>query len=204
MSAGLDVARTRAGGHAGLAGRRRGARPPAGPRRPRDVDVVVDGDPARGRARGRARGAGAPRASRCRRTSAPGAWSRASTPGRSTSSRCAAQTIEADLGAARLHGQRDRRADRRRSADRPARRPGGPARRGACGWPAPGAFADDPLRVLRLVRLAVELDLEPDARDAARAPRAARGALTRRVGRAGVRGAAADHRRAAGARGAWS
>ena len=27
---------------------------------------------------------------------------------------------------------------------------------------APGAFADDPLRVLRLVRVAVELDLEPD------------------------------------------
>ena len=36
--------------------------------------------------------------------------------------------------AARLHGQRDRGADRRRSADRPARRPGRPAGRGGCGW----------------------------------------------------------------------
>ncbi len=27
----------------------------------------------------------------------------------------------------------------------------------------PGAFADDPLRVLRLVRVAVELDLEAEA-----------------------------------------
>lgn len=35
----------------------------------------------------------------------------------------------------------------------------------------PAAFADDPLRVLRLVRVAVELDLEPDA-DALRAARA--------------------------------
>ena len=46
--------------------------------------------------------------------------------------------------AARLHGQRDRRAARRRGADRPARRARGPARRGACGWPAPGAFARGP------------------------------------------------------------
>ncbi len=28
---------------------------------------------------------------------------------------------------------------------------------------APGAFADDPLRVLRLVRMAVELEIEPEA-----------------------------------------
>ena len=41
----------------------------------------------------------------------------------------------------------------------------------------PRAFAEDPLRVLRLVRLAVELGLEPDARDARAAPRAAPPAL---------------------------
>jgi poly(A) polymerase len=43
---------------------------------------------------------------------------------------------------------------------------------------APGAFSDDPLRVLRMVRLAVELDLEPDA-DSLRAARAWAHALTR-------------------------
>ena len=37
-----------------------------------------------------------------------------------------------------------------------------------------GAFAEDPLRVLRLVRLAVELDLQADERDAARRTRAGR------------------------------
>ena len=40
----------------------------------------------------------------------------------------------------------------------------------------PGAFADDPLRVLRLVRIAVELDLEPDG-DTLRAARAHAGGL---------------------------
>ena len=79
--------------------------------------------------------------------------------------------------AARLHRQRDRRAARGRRADRPARRRRRTCARGACGWPGPGAFADDPLRVLRLVRVAVELGLEPDAGHAAPArastPRAA-------------------------------
>ena len=48
---------------------------------------------------------------------------------------------------------------------------------------APGAFRDDPLRVLRLVRVAVELELEPE-RDTLGAARAAAGRL---VGTAGER-----------------
>jgi poly(A) polymerase len=43
---------------------------------------------------------------------------------------------------------------------------------------APGAFADDPLRVLRLVRVAVELDLEPDE-DTLRSARSHADRLTR-------------------------
>ncbi len=108
------------------------------------------------------RRAGARRASRCRRSSAPGAWWRATARGRWTWSRCAAGRIEADLelrdftvnAIARaeldggepidpLGGIEDLRARRLRMA-------------------GPGAFADDPLRVLRLVRVAVELGMEPD------------------------------------------
>ena len=61
-------------------------------------------------------------------------------------------------------------------ADRPARRPADlSAGRLRCAGPR--AFEDDPLRVLRLVRVAVELDLEPDARDTR--GRARTGAATR-------------------------
>ena len=64
---------------------------------------------------------------------------------------------------------------------------------------SPRAFADDPLRVLRLARFAVELDLESDSAtiDAARAG----GPGARRRGRrAGVRRAAPSARRRRGAR----
>ena len=61
-----------------------------------------------------------------------------------------------------------------------------------------GAFADDPLRVLRLVRVAVELDLAPDAATVRAAARRA-GALARVSARAGVHGAASDRLRAGGA-----
>ena len=60
---------------------------------------------------------------------------------------------------ARLHDQRDRRAAGRRRARRPARRRRRP-RRATAADGRPGALADDPLRTLRAVRLAVELELE--------------------------------------------
>ena len=144
-----------------------------------DFDVVVDGDPGAGRARDRARRRAA---RRCFALSEEfGAWRVVGARlarGRSTSEPLRGGSLEADLALARLHRQRDRRAARRgtsrstRSAaladlDAP----------GACGWPGPRAFADDPLRVLRLARIAVELELR--ARAATRESRArehARGA----------------------------
>ena len=64
-------------------------------------------------------------------------------------------------GVAGFHGQRDRRTDRRGGADRPA---GGLADLAArrLRMAGPRAFAEDPLRVLRLARVAVELGLEPE------------------------------------------
>ena len=125
-----------------------------------------------------ARGGAARRASRCRRSSARGGWSRATHAWQVDVEPLRGGLARGRPRAARLHGQRDRRADRRRRADRSARRPRGPARRAACAWPGRGAFADDPLRVLRLVRIAVELELEPEpqtlrARARARARRCA-------------------------------
>jgi putative nucleotidyltransferase with HDIG domain len=48
-------------------------------------------------------------------------------------------------------------------------------RRGRLRLAGPGAFEDDPLRVLRLVRVAVELDLEPDSQAAGAAREQAQG-----------------------------
>ena len=64
----------------------------------------------------------------------------------------------------------------------------------------PGAFREDPLRVLRLVRVAIELDLAPDQCDAERRPRC-RGRPSWRLGRAGVHGASPHRLRAARAGG---
>jgi poly(A) polymerase len=160
MSAGLDVARTAlAGTRSWLVG---GAvRDGLLGRKTADLDVVVDGDPARA-ARAVARAA---RRAACfalsedfgswRVVAREGAWQLDVEPLRGG-------TIEADLalrdftvnaiaqpidGGAQidpLGGAADLRARRLRMV-------------------APGAFAEDPLRVLRLVRLAVELDLEADA-----------------------------------------
>jgi poly(A) polymerase len=160
MSAGLDVARTAlAGTPAWLVG---GAvRDELLGRNTADLDVVVDGDPAQA-ARAVAHAA---RRAACfalsedfgswRVVAREGAWQLDVEPLRGG-------TIEADLalrdftvnaiaqpllGGAQidpLGGAADLRARRLRMA-------------------APGAFAEDPLRVLRLVRLAVELDLEADA-----------------------------------------
>ena len=62
----------------------------------------------------------------------------------------------------------------------------------------PGAFAEDPLRVLRLARVAVELDLEPEPDTLARA-REQSAALTQLLARARVRRAAPHPRRSRGA-----
>ncbi len=160
MSAGLDVARTAlAGKRAWLVG---GAvRDRLLGRQTADVDVVVDGDPAEA-ARAVARAA---RRAACfalsedfgswRVVGREHAWQVDVEPLRG-------QSIEADLalrdftvnaiaepiaGGAPidpLGGLNDLRARRLRMA-------------------APSAFAEDPLRVLRLVRVAVELNLEPEA-----------------------------------------
>ena len=160
MSTGLDVARTAlAGTRAWLVGGT--VRDRLLGRQTADVDVVVDGDPAEA-ARAVSRAA---RRAACfalsddfgswRVVARDHAWQVDVEPLRG-------QTIEADLtlrdftinaiaepiaGGAPidpLGGVDDLRARRLRMA-------------------GPAAFAEDPLRVLRLVRVAVELDLEPDA-----------------------------------------
>ncbi len=174
MTPGLDVARTAlAGTRSWLVGGavrdRLLGRPSA------DVDVVVGGDPEQA---ARAVARAAPRATCFALSDEFGSWrvvARDHTwqvdvePLR-------AETIEGDLalrdftinaiaepiaGGAPidpLGGVSDLRAGRLRMA-------------------GPGAFAEDPLRVLRLVRVAVELDLEPEA-DTARSATAYAGALS--------------------------
>ena len=127
-----------------------------------DLDVVVDGDPAEA-ARAIARAAG--RAACFALSKEFGAWrvSARDSSWQVDVERLREGTLEADLalrdftvnaiaepiggGAAidPLGGLADLAAGRLRMT-------------------APGAFADDPLRVLRLARIAVELDLEPDGR----------------------------------------
>jgi poly(A) polymerase len=160
MSAGLDVAREAlAGTRAWLVGGAVRDRLLGG--KTADLDVVIDGDPAQA-ARAVARAAGraacfalSEEFGSWRVVARGGAWQVDVEPLRGGS-------IEADLalrdftvnaiaepiaGGAPidpLGGLVDLRAGRLRMA-------------------APGAFAQDPLRVLRLVRLALERDLEPDA-----------------------------------------
>ena len=128
-----------------------------------DVDVVVDGDPAEAaRAVARA-GAAAPPASRSRRSSAPGAWSRATARWQVDVEPLRGGTLEADLA---LRDFTVNAIAEPLAGGAPIDPLGGPrrsARPGACAMAGPAAFADDPLRVLRLVRVAVELELEPDA-----------------------------------------
>ncbi len=68
----------------------------------------------------------------------------------------------------------------------------------------PGAFAQDPLRVLRLVRVAVRAGPASRRRTTLRAAREQAAAPARRVGRARLHRAAPDRRRRRGARRAWS
>ena len=92
--------------------------------------------------------------------------------GRGVAGRPVAAAGRLDRGrprAARLHRQRDRRAARRRRALDPARRPADLAARHAARWSATRALDADPLRPLRLARLATELGLRPDAARRARA-----------------------------------
>ena len=198
MSDGLKAARTAlAGERAWLVG---GAiRDRALGRGTLDVDVVVDGDPAAA-ARAVARAAG--RAACFALSEDFGAWRvmprdsawqldveplrggslEADLASRDFTVNAIAEPIEGGAPIDPLGGLADLSARRLRMA-------------------GPGAFDEDPLRVLRLVRLAVELRLEPETRDVALRRRARR-RTARRIRRARVRRAAPDHRRAAGAVGA--
>ena len=197
MTAGLEVARAAlAGQPAWLVG---GAVRDRVLGRPlSDLDLAVDGDPEQA-ARAIARAAG--RAACFALSEDFGAWRVVAHGGawQADIERLRGGSLQADLRAARLHRKRDRRADRGGCADRSAGRAGGSDRRAVCGWPGQEAFADDPLRVLRLVRMAVELELEPEAQTSA-AARAQTDQLRQSVGRAGVRRAAPDRspRRAPG------
>ena len=128
--------------------------------------------------------------SRCRRRSASGASSPAITAGRSTCCRSRAN----DRGrprAARLHDQRDRRAARRRRPCRSVRRPRGPARPPAADGRPRTRSRDDPLRALRLARLACELGFDVERGDGRGGPGERRRARSGGA-RAGVRRAQAD------------
>ncbi|MGA2454581.1 MAG: HD domain-containing protein [Solirubrobacteraceae bacterium] len=160
MSSGLDVARTAlAGTRAWLVG---GAvRDHLLGRQTLDVDVVVDGDPAQA-ARAVAREA---RRAACfalsedfgswRVVAHEHAWQVDVEPLRGG-------TIEADLA---LRDFTVNAIAEPIAGGKPIDPLGGAAdlRAGRLRMTAPRAFADDPLRVLRLVRLAVELELDADA-----------------------------------------
>jgi putative nucleotidyltransferase with HDIG domain len=132
-----------------------------------DVDVVVDGDPARA-ARAVAH---ASRRAACfalseefgswRVVGRGGAWQVDVEPLRG-------ESIEADLA---LRDFTVNAIAEPIAGGEPIDPLGGEAdlRSGRLRMAAPGAFAQDPLRVLRLVRLAVELDMEPDAETLRRA-----------------------------------
>ena len=122
-----------------------------------DFDVAIDGDPARA-ARTLARRAGGHAVRAVRAVRSLGAWSPATAAGSSICCRSAGRSIEDDLASARPHDQRDRRAGRRGAPGRPVRRSARPATPERCGWSSPEAFRRDPLRTLRLARLAAELD----------------------------------------------
>ena len=125
-----------------------------------DIDIVVDGD-VKAAARRLAVEAGGPAFPLSARSSAPGASSVPTARGRSTCRRCAAGRSSTDLAqrdftvnaiAEPLHGgalvdPHDGAADLAAFRLRMV---------------SEAAFADDPLRVLRLARFACELGLEPD------------------------------------------
>ena len=170
-------------GARGLARRRRGARSCAGARDAATSTSSSTGDPAEA-ARAIARAGG--RAACFALSEEFGSWRVVGArlaPGRSTWSRCAAGSLEADLA---LRDFTVNAIAEPLAGGEPIDPLGGLADLAArrLRMAGPGAFADDPLRVLRLVRVAVELGCEPEPetlRAAARARRRAR-ALSRRSG----------------------
>ncbi|HEX5851707.1 MAG TPA: HDIG domain-containing protein, partial [Solirubrobacteraceae bacterium] len=125
-----------------------------------DVDVVVDGDPARA-ARAVAQAGG--RAACFALSEEFGSW-RVVARDRSWQvdvEPLRGETIEADLA---LRDFTVNAIARELSGGAPIDPLGGIADLGTkrLRMAGPGAFADDPLRVLRLVRVAVELEMEPD------------------------------------------
>ena len=122
-------------------------------------------------ARALARAAARRGASRSRTSSARGAWSPATTPGRPTSRRCTAATIEADLRLRDFTVNAIARPLAGGGLVDPLGGAGDLQARSAAARQRRAALEDDPLRALRLVRLACELGLAPDAgaRDGARA-----------------------------------
>ena len=155
-------------GQAGLARGRSHTRPCARPLDP-GSRLVVDGDPGRGRAGGGARRRATRRALPCPRSSGHGGSWRATHSWQLDVEPLRGGSLEADLalrdftvnaiaepieGGAPidpLGGLADLAARRLRMA-------------------GPRAFAEDPLRVLRLARMAVELGLEPEPQTAAQRP----------------------------------
>ena len=185
MSSGLQAARRRSpastpGSSAALCATARSAAPAA--TSTSSSRATPGAPPARSPRRPAARPASSSRAS-----SAPGGSSRATAPGSSTSSRCAAGIWRATSRCATSPSTRSR--SRCTAASRSIRSGAcATSPTGGCGWPAQGAFAADPLRVLRLVRVVVELELEPDApalrRGAGQRAGTARGLRRARVRRA--------------------
>jgi poly(A) polymerase len=178
MSPGLDVVRTAlAGTPAWLVG---GAvRDELLGRETADVDVVVAGDPAQA-ARAVARAGG--RAACFALSEEFGSW-RVVARDRSWQvdvEPLRGETIEADLA---LRDFTVNAIARELGGGEPIDPLGGVAdvRARRLRMAGPGAFADDPLRVLRLVRVAVELEMEPDEQ-------ALRGAAAQAHGLSGVSG----------------
>ena len=135
-----------------------------------DYDVAVAGDAGERRA-ALARAAGGHAVRAVGGVRRPGAWSRATAAGRSTCCRSLARSIEADLGAARPHVNAIAAAAARGRARRSVRGVARPRRAHGCGWSPPEAFSRDPLRALRLARLACELDFSVEPETARRAAR---------------------------------
>ena len=144
-----------------------------------DLDLAVDGDvrtaAARARRRGRRRVVRA-----LRRSSARGACvaARPRLAGRPRA-RCSGGSLEADLAARDFTVNAMAEPLAGGELDRPARRRAPTSPRGGCGWSRPRPFADDPLRALRVARLAAELGLEVEPATAARGRARARRGLRR-------------------------
>ena len=175
MDEALNAARAALAGRSCMAGRRRDPRSRCWDARRADVDVVVDGDPAEA---ARAIAGAAGRAACFALSEEFGAWrvlrARLLMAGRrraaarrcagGRSARCAisrvnaiAEPIAGGEPIDPLGGLTDLAARRLRMA-------------------SPSAFAEDPLRVLRLARIAVELDLEPEPETTRQAREQAAGA----------------------------